>query len=285
MARPFAKYEGLGNDFILLDAAHWPFGDITPTLARTLCDRHTGIGGDGLLWTDTNPQEVPDARLVILNADGSRAEMCGNGLRCVAAWLYHQGRLAPGKLLQVHTNAGPRSIRVMNTRGETVFVEVDMGPVQVDNTPVELAPGVHAIPVDVGNPHAVVLDPVAESHRPKLVQTIQSRHDRWPTGANVEFVTPHPDGGWNVQVHERGVGWTRACGTGACAVAAATVARRLPHDDQPMHTVTVPVTLPGGRLEVHIVREKNSMHARLRGPARRVFEGTIHLPAAQDPTT
>src|SRR5438874_12768254 len=82
MVRPFVKYEGLGNDFLVLDAATWPLSDLVPALARALCDRHTGVGGDGLLWVGPGDADGIDARLIILNADGSRPEMCGNGVRC-----------------------------------------------------------------------------------------------------------------------------------------------------------------------------------------------------------
>src|SRR4051812_7292655 len=103
MSRPFAKYEGLGNDFIVLDGYDWPLADVTPELAVTLCDRHTGIGGDGILWMGTAESGTGDARLVILNADGSRPEMCGNGVRCVAAWMHEAGRLGTGETLRLDT--------------------------------------------------------------------------------------------------------------------------------------------------------------------------------------
>src|SRR6187551_299156 len=100
MLRPFTKYEALGNDFIVLDADAWPAVDVTPALARALCDRHRGVGGDGVLWVWFAAAEGRpaggDVQLVILNADGSRPEMCGNGVRCVAAYAHHRGRLARG---------------------------------------------------------------------------------------------------------------------------------------------------------------------------------------------
>ena len=129
--RAFAKYEGLGNDFLVLDAAEWPAAELTPQLAQRLCDRHRGVGGDGLLWVDRGGLAAGRARLGILNADGSRPEMCGNGVRCVAAWLVDRGELAVGDALVVESDAGPRPVRVRSLREGVAEVEVAMGSAAV----------------------------------------------------------------------------------------------------------------------------------------------------------
>src|SRR6185369_4657905 len=146
---------------------------------------------------------------------------------CVAAHLHHQGQLPLGRLLRLGTDAGVRPATVLSSTPDTdtVTVEVDMGPVGVAAVPLTVNKQVTAIAVDVGNPHAVIFDPVPIEHRMEVVHAIEARTDVFPRGVNVEFVTvPSQDSlPLRVNVHERGVGWTRACGTGACAVAAAAV--------------------------------------------------------------
>ncbi len=261
----FAKYEGLGNDFVVLDAREWPASAVTPDLARRLCDRHTGIGGDGVLWVDPGT-----GRMVIYNADGSRPEMCGNGVRCVAAWLADQGLLDVGGTVVVHSDAGPRPATVLArdpTGRNGARVAVDMGVAVVGKTvdarPAEGDP-VAVDVVDLGNPHGVVFAPCRD---PEAVVRAVAALAEFPRGVNVELVSPAGTG-FRVRVHERGVGWTQACGTGACAVAAAAVARGLAAAGAP-----VAVTLDGGDLEVVIAPDTGRV--RMTGPARRVFEGTV----------
>lgn len=285
MSRPFAKYEGLGNDFLVLDAASWPLADLTPDLASTLCDRHRGVGGDGLLWIGPAEGTPSATRFVIFNADGSRPEMCGNGVRCVAAYLFDEGRLRMGETLELLTDAGPRPARlVAQGAGGSVQVEVDMGEVRVAPAPAEIdLPGAHlrALPVDVGNPHAVIFDAPRRGDPVPLVRAVESRTDLFPGGVNVEFVASLPSGGFEVRVHERGVGWTQACGTGACAVAAAAVSCGLPGARE---GVPVRVMLEGGALEVTVARNtRGVLCARMKGPARRVFRGELDESALARP--
>jgi diaminopimelate epimerase len=265
----------------VLDAVHWPLAELTPALARALCDRHRGIGGDGVLWMGPAEQPGGDARLVILNADGSRPEMCGNGVRCVAAWLFDEGRLARDAPLHLETDAGLRPARVVDLGpADEIVVEVDMGPVRVAPEAVVLEAGgvrVRAIPVDVGNPHAVVFDPVPEDARMNVVRAAEARGDVWPQGVNVEFAAGTAVPGFEVRVHERGVGWTQACGTGACAVAAAAVASAGTHG----HIPSIRVALEGGTLEVRVTHPGNALRTFMRGPARRAFEGTVRAPARE----
>ncbi len=269
MRRPFAKYEGLGNDFVVLESARWPAVLCTQDLARALCDRHRGIGGDGILWLE--PRDDGSLGLVILNADGSRPEMCGNGVRCVAVHELLAGRVERGGTVRVATDAGLRTATVCarDALGGAV-IEVDMGRVTVTPEPVILAPGARAYVVSVGNPHAVVFDDVAETRVMDVVHAAGARGDVWPAGVNVEFARrDEGDAGARVRVHERGVGWTQACGTGACAVAAAMLhARGLDRGARW-------VDLDGGRLEISLTPEDGAMRALMRGPARQVFVGEV----------
>lgn len=284
MSRPFAKYEGLGNDFIVLDGRDWPLEDVNPELAVTLCDRHTGIGGDGLLWMGTDESGPGDARLVILNADGSRPEMCGNGVRCVAAWMYEAGRLATGDTLRLDTDAGPRPTRVLRrVANGGVSVEVEMGLIALGSL-VETRVGgtvITARAADAGNPHAVIFDRVDERHRMDVVRVLEANKDVWPRGVNVEFcvedgIETGQDAAFTVAVHERGVGWTQACGTGACAVAAVAMANGFAGVGERR---AVGVRLAGGELEINVTREGERFRARMTGPARCTFRGTVEASA------
>ncbi len=226
------KYHGLGNDFlILLDAdGTLPFD---ADLARAVCDRHRGIGADGLIRM-TN---MAAPRMELLNADGSRAETSGNGLRCAARAVVDAGWVA-GPELTITTDAGPRLVSLLDD-GQ---VSVDMGRIQVE--------GEH---VDVGNPHRVVfvddLVGVDGSTQPDL---------------NLEFVVPGPGPDEiTMRVFERGVGETQACGSGACAAAAVA------HEKGLVGTL-VTVHQPGGDATVTLDGETVT----LTGPADFVFEGT-----------
>ncbi len=264
--RRFDKYEGTGNDFVVLDGARWPESELTPALARALCDRHGGVGGDGVLWVGPAP-EPRAARMIILNADGTRPEMCGNGVRCVAAWLADRGSLAPGEAVTVWSDAGPRVTTLLGREGNAWRVEVDMGEARVAPAREFVAVGGRELPVrpvDVGNPHGVIFEPVGDEMAAVRAVTALAA---FPKGVNVEFVA-REGGGFRVRVHERGVGWTQACGTGACAVAAAAVREGFARPGEP-----VAVTLDGGTLS--IVLEPGSDRVRMTGPARRVFSGEL----------
>lgn len=265
--RTFAKYEGLGNDFLVLDAAEWPEPELTPALAQRLCDRHRGVGGDGLLWVDRAGGAV---RMVILNADGSRPEMCGNGVRCVAAWLVDRGDLAVGARIVVQSDAGPRPVTVHAVRDGVAEVEVAMGRAVVTAEADAVSVGgarVAVRAVDMGNPHGVVFAPTDDTIG--LVRAVTGLA-AFPKGVNVELVAPE-EGGFRVRVHERGVGWTQACGTGACAVAAAAVAEGRWRAGE-----AVTVRLDGGPLVITVAA--GSWDVTMRGPARRAFAGTVDAP-------
>jgi diaminopimelate epimerase len=269
----FAKYEGLGNDFIVLDLAH-P-SDLDARLVPLLCDRRFGIGADGVLLVLPS-REHAAARMVVINADGSVPEMCGNGLRCVAVHVAAARGLDDPELT-IETDAGPRRCVVSDRGRDVPSVEVEMGRVRllgdrrldVDGQSVDLAI------VDAGNPHAVAFRTAPREDLEKLGSRI-ARDPSFPRGTNVEFVAVRGQE-IDVFVWERGVGATLACGTGACAAVAVARARKLvPPDSQ------VRVRLPGGILDV--THDATSGETLLKGPARRVFRGEVTLPPIPPPS-
>jgi diaminopimelate epimerase len=253
----FAKYEGLGNDFVVIDAADESLVDAA--LAARLCDRRRGIGADGVLLALPPRAPGTHARMKVVNADGSVPEMCGNGLRCLAL------HLAP-KLhvheLSIETDAGVRRCSV-----DGADVTVDMGTVTCS--------GVRSLRVDggsldvwianAGNPHAVLFGQRERSDVLALGPKIAT-HPDFPAGTNVEFATV-TGRAVDLTVWERGVGLTLACGTGACATVAVACERgMLPRGE------AIPVRLPGGVLAVAV---DEAGRATMRGPARLVFSGEV----------
>ena len=269
----FAKGHGTLNDFVLvLDADdHHPLDAET---VRWLCDRRAGIGGDGLLRAvkaASVPEWDGDPALWFMdyrNADGSIAEMCGNGLRVFVRHLLELGLVAPGAV-QIATRAGLRT--AWPQPDGRITVDVGRATVVDQPTWVEIAGRrCRAITVDVGNPHAVVVlaDQLALtgldlSRQPGFDPQV------YPSGTNIEFVVPRSDHDLQMRVHERGVGETMSCGTGVVAAAAAHLAGL----GQP--TGTVHVSVPGGDLNVEQTQER----AYLTGPAVVVAHGSVVLPS------
>ena len=260
-ALAFEKWEGLGNDFVVLDASSEEA--ITPEQARLLCDRHRGIGADGVLLVIGGATP----RMVVLNADGSRPEMCGNGLRCVAGFLADRTG-AEGLSMVITTDAGDKPCAIERRSAGLYDVTVDMGRATMGPRLVVEAEGkAHGFTtVDMGNPHAITFEPYTEAEIDRVGPTVATA----PVGGiNVEFCRVLEEGARTriaVTVWERGVGRTLACGTGACAVAAAACeAGRAPRG-APMEVV-----LPGGPL---VITVDEGRALRMKGPARRVFRGT-----------
>jgi diaminopimelate epimerase len=266
---PFFKYEGLGNDFIVVEAGDER--DLPPADATRLCDRHFGVGADGVLLV--LPPRTSDCatRMRVINADGSIPEMCGNGVRCVALHVARARRVRDGTL-RVDTDAGPRVCIIEDSAGEGM-VTVDMGVVRVlgDRTLQVNGRRVAVTTADAGNPHAVLFGAFARGDVEQLGPGIAT-HPDFPHGTNVEFAHVSGDG-IDLVVWERGVGITLACGTAACAAAAAACAKGVGHKGTP-----IAVRLPGGTLSVTIDREGR---ATMRGPARHAFSGRIDLGASR----
>ncbi|HKQ68391.1 MAG TPA: diaminopimelate epimerase [Polyangiaceae bacterium] len=263
MARvSFKKYQGLGNDFIVVDLERDQLAD---GVVEKWCDRHFGIGADGVLFVGPPKTGRAAAAMTIINADGSRPEMCGNGIRCVAVHVASRDRRDKADML-IDTDAG-----TLECKRDGEFVEVDMGPLS-DHGPIEVPLGdeVHRFArFSTGNPHAITFD-LYESAQIDEVGPKVTVAPAFPEGTNVEFARLRDDGAIDLVVWERGVGRTMACGTGACAtVGAACFARRRSFDE------FVDVHLPGGTLQILVKRD--SLHAIMRGPARLVFQGEVEL--------
>jgi diaminopimelate epimerase len=262
----FEKWEGLGNDFALIDD---PSAAVGPDEARRLCDRRRGIGADGVLLVQ---REGGRPRMIVYNADGSRPEMCGNGLRCVAAHLVERDPRATSdtteRALDVITDAGDRHCLVRATAPALFEVTVEMGVARrLGDLVVPVGAREHRfLHVDVGNPHAISFDPFDDADVDRLGPAVSVAP---PGGINVEFCRVNASG-IAVTVWERGVGRTLACGTGACAVAAAACETGRAAFGRPIR-----VTLPGGPLEITVTEEARAI--RMRGPARRVFSGEVGI--------
>jgi diaminopimelate epimerase len=240
------KHHGLGNDFlVLLDLAGTE--PVTPAIAVALCDRRTGVGADGLIRVTAGQGEA-DVTMLLLNADGSEAEMSGNGIRCLAQAVF-QHRLAEPPVLRVATAAGLRTVTALARTGDRSHrFSVDMGTAKVIGEEPEWVGGsvLRASRVEVGNPHLVLHWGDAElPDRDLLVQWGERLNELTPGGINVEIARARSSGELELVVYERGVGPTQACGTGACATAAAAHGWGLTGPSATVH-------MPGGRVDVQL---------------------------------
>lgn len=273
------KLHGLGNDFLVgpLHAAA-PSADAV----SALCDRHRGLGADGiLLWE----RQGLDVRMVIYNQDGSRPQMCGNGVRCLVAWLHQYGHLGQADQITILSDAGPRPCKIIKTPQEpdaAYQIAVQMGQPQLFE--VEQVPELSQIAlvspvlgVDMGNPHMVLfvssmpaLERIDEIGYALNHPDVAQRHPQFKQGVNVEFALKRDASSYEVIVYERGVGRTQACGTGACAVAAAAWQAGLVEAQQ--HDVVV--WLPGGPLKLEWPQRQQLW---MTGPAQYVYEAYATL--------
>jgi diaminopimelate epimerase len=269
------KYHGLGNDFIVLDRRE-SGGEVDPFWAKKLCERQFGIGADGVLVVLPSPRAL--ARMVVHNADGSIAEMCGNGIRCVVKFLLDRSDEKPDHI-EIETAAGvlPCAVKY-GSDGQVAEVQVSMGPASLVamNLPsgktgkpfvTQALPGTQlkGTAISMGNPHLVIFDaPLEEA---KVLGPQLEQHPDFPSKTNVELC--RFDGEvLRVVVWERGSGLTQACGTGACAAAAAAAyEKRIPFEKW------VWVALPGGKLQIFVAPDLAKVE--MRGPATFVFEGVV----------
>lgn len=271
----FTKMHGAGNDYVYVDCFHESPPADPAALARAISDRHTGVGGDGLILI--RPSERADARMQMFNADGSEAEMCGNGIRCVAKYVYDHG-IARKEELRIETGAGVLSLHQQVHNGKVAQVRVDMGrPVfhhalipttLVGDPPVHAPLEVDGRTLDVtcvsmGNPHCITfVEELNDDWVLKVGPRIE-RHPAFPQRVNAEFVQVLSPGEIVMRVWERGSGETLACGTGACAVAVAGVLNKLTGRSVLAH-------LPGGDLQLEWPQ---SGEVYMTGPAVEVFSG------------
>ena len=277
----FTKMQGAGNDYVYVDCFGQPVPDDPAELARRVSDRHFGIGGDGLILIC--PSQVADARMRMFNADGSEAEMCGNGVRCLAKYVYDHG-LNRKETLSVETGAGVLALDLEVVDGRVGRVRVDMGepilqseqiPTTLPGNPLFEGSPVVAVDLKVGGEELQVA--CVSMGNPHCVTFVDQLTDRWvleigprietdphfPNRINAEFVEVISPAEVRVRVWERGSGETLACGTGACAVCVAGVLAERTGRKILAH-------LPGGDLELHWADDN---HVHMTGPAVEVFSG------------
>ena len=276
----FTKMQGLGNDYVYVDCTRKMIEDPEGT-ARFVSDRHFGIGSDGLILIC--PSEVADFEMKMYNADGSRGEMCGNGIRCVAKYVYDYG-LTDKTAISIETLGGIKYLNLTVEDGKAVMIRVDMGTpgLSPEQIPI-VAEGDRVIDesiqvdgveyrmtgVSMGNPHAVVYVDDVQGMDLEKIGPFFEHHERFPKRINTEFARVLDRRTVEMRVWERGSGETLACGTGACAVAVASILNGLTED-------AVTVKLLGGDLEIWWDRKENKVY--MTGPAKVVFDGTIELP-------
>jgi diaminopimelate epimerase len=277
----FAKYHGTGNDFVMVEDMDDTVV-LSPAVIAAMCDRHRGIGADGLIRIA--PDDEADFFMDYYNANGEVAEMCGNGVRCLAKHVYDRGLTAATEI-DVATRAGPKHLVIEAADGVAHRVTVDMGPPALDRKaipmigdpadrfvqqPMEVDGRTFtATALSMGNPHCVLFledsDDLASMEVARLGTLVEHREE-FPQRANVEFVKVQ-DGTVNVRVWERGSGETMACGTGACAALVASAVAGLTGRE-------AEVEFPGGVLQVAWQPDD---HVSLTGPAVFVFEGEVGL--------
>lgn len=273
----FYKYHGTGNDFIVLGAmAKGVF--LSPQEVEMLCRRHTGIGADGIIFACTS--HVADAAMRIFNADGSEAEMCGNGIRCLAKYLFEIMGIERDEMY-IETGGGTKRLRLTAAEGVVAEVEVDMGlpelvardlpapddPSRPGEVTITLAGGEEykAFCLSMGNPHCVLFVVDAEAAPVGRTGPLIERHELFPNRTNVEFAQVLDEHRILLRVWERGVGETQACGTGACAAAVAVL-----HSGR--CTAPIEVRLRGGCLKIDLDEHG---HVHMTGPAVEVFHGEL----------
>ena len=272
----FTKMQGLGNDYVYVNCLKEKIAD-PPELARKISDRHFGVGSDGLIMIC--PSDKADFEMKMYNADGARAEMCGNGIRCVAKYVYDYG-LTDKTRISVDTLAGIKYLDLTVENGKVSQVKVDMGrpilepekiPVQAEGDRVVNEPLLvdgkeyRMTCVSMGNPHAVIfVDQDVKELPLEQIGPAFENHERFPKRINTEFARVLDRRTVEMRVWERGSGETLACGTGTCATAVACILNGLTDDEMTVH-------LLGGDLYIKWDREKDTVY--MTGPAETVFEG------------
>ena len=275
----FTKMQGLGNDYVYVNCFKETIEN-PPEMAKKVSNRNFGIGSDGLIMI--NPSDVADFEMEMYNADGSRSEMCGNGIRCVGKYVYDYG-LTEKEHISVETLAGIKYLDLTVEDGKVKLVKVDMGNPELvpANIPI-VADGNRVIdePINVngteyrmtgvsmGNPHAVVYVEDVKGLDIETIGPAFENHERFPNRVNTEFVKVLDRNTVEMRVWERGSGETMACGTGACAVAVACILNGFTEDK-------VTVKLLGGDLQIEWDKEADKIY--MTGPAEVSFDGEINL--------
>ena len=277
----FTKMHGLGNDYIYVDGSKEQIpAEKKPEIVKKLSDRHFGIGGDGVIFI--NPSDVADFEMEMYNADGSRAEMCGNGIRCVAKYVYDKG-LTDKKCINIVSAGKIKTLNLTIHDKKVVLVKVNMGepeltaanvPVladteQVINQPIWVQDKEYRMTcVSMGNPHAVIFMDDVQGLDLEAIGPFFENHARFPKRTNTEFVQILDKNTVMMRVWERGTGETLACGTGASATAVACILNGLTEEQ-------ITVKLLGGDLEIYWDKKDNCVY--MTGPAETVFEGEVEI--------
>lgn len=277
----FTKMHGIGNDYVYVNCFEETVED-PAAVARFVSDRHYGIGSDGLILI--RPSDIADCEMDMYNLDGSQGAMCGNGIRCVAKYVYDYG-ITDKTSISVATRSGIKYLDLSIKDGKVSMVKVNMGspileahqiPAAIEtetavNVPIEVDGQIyHFTGISMGNPHAIVyMDDIDGLEIEKIGPSFEN-HIIFPDRVNTEFVKVIDRHTLQMRVWERGSGETLACGTGACAVAVASVLNGHVDDDSP-----ITVKLLGGDLQIFWNRQENLVY--MTGPATTVFDGEINL--------
>ena len=277
----FTKMQGIGNDYVYVNCFEETVKD-PAAVARYVSDRHFGIGSDGLILI--NPSDIADCEMDMYNLDGSQGAMCGNGIRCVAKYVYDYG-IVKKENISVSTKSGIKYLDLTVRNGKVALVRVNMGspvltasqiPVvssteEMINAPLKVNGETYYITaVSMGNPHAIVYMTDVDHLDIGEIGPYFENHMAFPDRVNTEFVEVLDDHTLKMRVWERGSGETLACGTGACAVAVASILNGHVDGEKP-----VTVKLLGGDLEIFWDRQENLVY--MTGPAATVFDGEIDL--------
>jgi len=285
----FVKMQGCGNDYVYVDGSREKVEN-KPEVVRRLSDRHFGIGGDGVIFI--NPSDVADFEMEMWNADGTRSEMCGNGIRCVAKYVYDYG-LTDKNPVKIISGGSIKTLTLHLKDGKVDTVTVNMGEpiLEPDKIPVDSSQfaddkdGIkdrliklednkgnkwdcNVTCVSMGNPHAVTYVDNVDDIDMENIGPVHEHHPAFPKAVNTEFIQVTDDKHQRMRVWERGTGETLACGTGACASVVSSVL-----NGKTGRSVTV--SLPGGDLFIEWKEEDNCVY--MTGPARVVFEGEVTL--------
>ena len=277
----FTKMQGIGNDYVYVNCFEETVKDPS-AVARYVSDRHFGIGSDGLILI--KPSDIADCEMDMYNLDGSQGAMCGNGIRCVAKYVYDYG-IVKKENISVSTKSGIKYLDLTVRNGKVALVRVNMGspvltasqiPVvssteEMINAPLKVNGETYYITaVSMGNPHAIVYMTDVDHLDIGEIGPYFENHMAFPDRVNTEFVEVLDDHTLKMRVWERGSGETLACGTGACAVAVASILNGHVDGEKP-----VTVKLLGGDLEIFWDRQENLVY--MTGPAATVFDGEIDL--------
>ena len=273
----FTKMQGTGNDFIILNYLNQKLEYSNKLLVKFLCNRHFGVGADGVLFIEKS--NVADYKMRIFNSDGMEAKMCGNGIRCLAKYIYEKDLIEKDREeIKIETLSGIKNA-YLETEGETVTnIKIDMGSPIFDKTKIPIIydekiekikiEGIETYPISIGNPHSVCFVNDLENFNVERYGKIIENFKYYPEGTNVEFVDIINNKNIKIRVWERGIGETLSCGTGACA--SAIICNKYKGLEEIISVETI-----GGKLEVEYKKEINNIY--LKGPAEFVFDGKIDI--------